>query len=82
MGPPKTKVAFVGARVPVGPSLIALGLDNYKLEQPKELVLTASPVLKMGQYDPSLPEKKNFMHQEPPVAKKHGNNRKRTKYRR
>jgi hypothetical protein len=58
-----------------------LGLDSYKLEQPKEFVLTAPPVLEFN-YDPSLPEPKNFMRQEPPVAKKHGNNRKRTKYRR
>jgi hypothetical protein len=58
-----------------------LGLDSYKLEQPKEFKLTAPMVLEEFQYNPSLPEPKNFLHQAPPVAKKRGNNRKRTKYR-
>lgn len=61
--------------------IASLGLDGYKLDQPKEFKLTALTMLEEFQYDPSLPEPKNFLHQAPPVAKKHGNNRKRTKYR-
>lgn len=64
-----------------GPLIGPLGLDGYKLDQPKEFKLTAPTMLEEFNYNPSLPEPKNFLHQAPPVAKKHGNNRKRTKYR-
>lgn len=56
-----------------------LGLDPYKIRTPLEFTLTAPELLDVRPY---LDEpRKDFCHQSPPRAKKHGNNRKRTKYR-